>query len=327
MLQNNFMAQVWKGKNEWWRYLLTILLIFIGWQMIGIVPISILGVMYSDDMSEFYRAAENSFMGLGIPKNTYFVAMIFTFIAGLAFLFLGIAKIHQRKLITVLTSRNNFDWKRFFYAAGIWSLLAVLAFIVDYAMHPQDFTWNFQPVTFIILSIISVLLLPFQTSFEEILFRGYFMQGIGGLAKNRWVPLLLTSLGFGLLHFMNPEVEKLGSIILLYYIGTGLLFGMVTLADEGLELALGMHAANNIIASLLVTYSWGVFQTDALWIDHSEPNLTMAMYIPLLIIYPIVFFIFYKKYRWSDIPKRLFGKVQRESSPVIVNSEPKEYSI
>ena len=44
---------------------------------------------------------------------------------------------------------------------------------------------------------------------------------------------------------MNPEVEKLGYLILVYYIGSGLFLGIITLMDEGIELALGFHFANN----------------------------------------------------------------------------------
>ena len=55
------------------------------------------------------------------------------------------------------------------------------------------------------------------------------MQGFGLLAKNRWFPLIVTSALFGLMHIMNPEVEKMGPIIMVYYIGTGLFLGIITL--------------------------------------------------------------------------------------------------
>lgn len=44
---------------------------------------------------------------------------------------------------------------------------------------PENFTWNFNAAPFFILVAISFIFIPFQTSFEELLFRGYFMQGIG----------------------------------------------------------------------------------------------------------------------------------------------------
>ena len=67
------------------------------------------------------------------------------------------------------------------------------------------------------------------------------MQGLGIMAKNRWVPLVVTSVLFGAMHFFNPEVDKLGYGIMVYYMGTGFFLGIMTLMDEGLELALGFH--------------------------------------------------------------------------------------
>lgn len=308
----NFIQQAYKGKNEWWRYFLSILLILIGWQIIGIIPIVLTAYLHSENIEAFYSAAYNNFMGLGINTNLYLLMMIMMFIIGLGFLLVSVDSIHKRPIKTVLTSRETFDWNRFFFAAGIWAFMAMSFMVIDYATHPQDFVWNFKPQSFVILVFISLIFLPFQTGFEEVLFRGYLMQGMGILVKNRWIPLLLTSLIFGLLHSLNPEVEKLGMQLMFYYIGTGLLFGMVTLMDEGLELSMGLHAANNVVAAIFVITDWTVFQTDALFIDTSEPNITFLMYVPLFIVYPIMLYILTKKYQWTHWKEKLTGSVKQE---------------
>ena len=74
------------------------------------------------------------------------------------------------------------------------------------------------------------------------------------------------------MHFWNPEVEKLGSIIIIAYITMGLFFGSITLLDEGLELAIGFHIGNNLLLALLLTSDWTVFQTYSLFIDKSTPR-------------------------------------------------------
>ncbi len=124
-------------------------------------------------------------------------------------------------------------------------------------------------------------------------------------------PLILTSVIFGLLHGLNPEVEKLGWISMVYYIGTGLVLGIFTLMDEGTELALGFHAANNIIAAVLVTANWTVFQTEALLVDTSEPSVGWEMFVPVLILYPMVLFIFSDKYGWTNWQGKLLGTVRK----------------
>jgi len=73
---------------------------------------------------------------------------------------------------------------------------------------------------------------------------------------------------------------------------------------------LGMHAANNIVAALLVTSDWMVFQTDALWIDISEPSVNAETFIPVLIIYPIVLLIFSNKYGWKNWKEKLFANIE-----------------
>ena len=137
------------------------------------------------------------------------------------------------------------------------------------------------------------------------------MQGLGILFKNRWMPLLLTSVGFGLLHGLNPEVDKLGPIMMVFYIGTGLVLGIMTLMDDGLELALGFHAANNMFAALMVTSDWSALQTDALLTLTADPAKISFTEIaaPVLIVYPILLFILSKKYGWTNWKEKLFGNV------------------
>jgi len=67
-------------------------------------------------------------------------------------------------------------------------------------------------------------------------------------------------------------IEKLGPMIMVYYIGTGLMLGIMTLMDDGLELALGFHAANNLFTALLVTADWTAFQTHSILKDMSDPD-------------------------------------------------------
>jgi len=152
-------------------------------------------------------------------------------------------------------------------------------------------------------------MIPIQTSTEEYVFRGYLMQGFALLAKNRWFPLVMTSLIFGTMHIANPEVEKMGYIILVYYIGTGFFLGIITLMDEGMELSLGFHAANNLVGALLITSDWSAFQTNSIFKDNSTPSVGFEILAPVLIIFPILLFIFSKKYNWANWKEKLTGTI------------------
>jgi hypothetical protein len=131
------------------------------------------------------------------------------------------------------------------------------------------------------------------------------------LCKNKWVPLVITSVLFGLLHIANPEIDKLGYILLVHYIGTGFFLGIITLMDEGLELALGFHAANNLFTALLVTADWTAFQTNSVLIDISDPAdiESSEIFFSVLIVYPILIFIFAKVYKWTNWKDKLTGSV------------------
>ncbi|SNR61477.1 CPBP family intramembrane glutamic endopeptidase [Lutibacter flavus] len=313
-----FIQEAYKGINEWWAYLLTIVLLLIGWQFIGIIPLVGTAYFYSDGLDDFITSAQDNFMSVGMDSNLYLLLMIITFLGGLLALFLGIKTIHKRKITTVLTSRKKIDWNRVLYAFSIWAIVGIVMTAVAYYMAPEDYEWNFKPVSFFILVIVSFLFLPIQTSMEEVLFRGYLMQGFGTWFKKGFVALILTSVIFGLLHGLNPEVEKLGWITMVYYIGTGLVLGIFTLMDEGTELALGFHAANNIIAAILVTADWVAFQTDALLMDTSEPSVGWEMFFPVLVLYPLIIWIFSIKYGWNNWKEKMFGTIRK---PVVLNED------
>jgi hypothetical protein len=197
-----------------------------------------------------------------------------------------------------------------FFSFAIWTVFIVISTLSDYFLNPTNYIFNFKPIPFLILVMIGTLLIPFQTSVEEYVFRGYLMQGFANLAKNKWFPLVMTSVIFGLMHLFNPEVSKMGNIIFVYYIGTGLFLGILTLMDEGMELALGFHAANNLISALLITADWSAFQTHSIFKDISTPDAGFDIIFPILVIYPMLLFIFSRKYQWNHWKEKLAGKIR-----------------
>jgi len=238
--------------------------------------------------------------------------MLFSFAIGLVGVILSAKVLHKQSFLQLTTTRPKIDWKRFWYIFIIWGIFSIGSTLLSYYLAPEDYVFSFNLKPFLILSVLVIVLIPLQTSFEEYFFRGYLMQGLGVLFKNRWAPLFITSIGFGLLHGLNPEVEKLGPIMMVFYIGTGLILGIMTLMDEGLELALGFHAANNMFTALLVTSDWSALQTDSLLTYTADPEKIAFAEIaaPVLIIYPLLLLLLSKKYGWKNWKDKLFGKVE-----------------
>lgn len=296
-----FIEQGYKSDYSFWKYLL-IPGGFIGLMVLNFLAIKLLNIDVDALMqSEIERKGTSRFL----------IEMLIPFAVGLGLLFFWVKFIHKQTITALTTSRKSIDWKRVAFAFLLWGGFTTIMLAVDYKLSPENYQWNFDLSKFLVLVVIATLLIPLQTSFEEYLFRGYLMQGIGIAVKNKWFPLALTSLIFGLMHIANPEVEKIGYIIMVYYIGTGLFLGILTLMDEGMELALGFHAANNLVTALLVTANWTAFQTDSVLKDMSEPAAGYDILFPVLVIFPILLFIFSKKYKWTNWKDKLTGKVER----------------
>ena len=306
-----FIETGYKGKNDLWIYMITIFIVFIATQL-GSIPLAFVAFLKSDGSLEaLNEAAQDNFMKMGINSNLFLFLMILTFIAGLLGLFIAVKYLHKKKFKWIISARENIDWKRVFFGFFSWGIVSASLILIGVFLEPNLYVWNFNPVPFYTLLAISILFLPLQTSTEELLFRGYFMQGLGLLTKNKWFPLFFTSILFGLMHLANPEIEKIGYWALTFYIGTGFFFGITTLMDNGTELALGLHASNNIVAAFLVTSDWTVFQTEALFIDKTEPSLSLLMFLPVFVLYPLMLLWFSKKYKWTNWKENLFGKVEK----------------
>lgn len=91
-----------------------------------------------------------------------------------------------------------------------------------------------------------------------------------------------------------------------------------------MELALGFHAANNLVTALLLTSDWSVFQTNSIFKDISTPSVGFEVLAPVIIIFPILLFIFSKKYQWTNWKEKLTGNIVIKSEEPIQNSESHE---
>ena len=299
----NYIQQAFTGKIGFWKYLI------IPGLFMGLMVLNFLAIMLLDLDVDKIIQSEIAKKG----ANRFLIESLAPMVIGLAALFFWVKYVHKQTIVSLTTSRKKIDWKRIWFSFFFWGILSSGIVLLDYFLSPESYISNFNLKPFLILSIIAIILVPIQTSFEEYLFRGYLMQGIGALAKNRWVPLIFTSVVFGVMHIANPEVEKLGYFIMVYYIGTGLFLGIMTLMDEGLELALGFHAANNLFTALLVTADWTAFQTDSILKDVSDPGESgiFEIIVPVFIIFPIILFIFSRIYKWSNWKEKLFGPIEK----------------
>lgn len=184
--------------------------------------------------------------------------------------------LHGRSLHSLMTPAPTLSWLRIWQGFGVFLLLDVGQISLSYWLSPQDFVWIFNPGSFFLFLPIVLLLTPVQIAAEELLFRGYLLQGIGSKLGPQ-AGAVLSSLLFMLLHGLSPALlaqatwsGKAG--LLVYYFSVGGFLCWLTLKDQSLELALGVHAANNIATFLLVTRSNRALLTPALFSVYQQES-------------------------------------------------------
>lgn len=300
-----YLSQGLKGKNDLWRYLLGIFIVFMGY-FVGQLPMY--GVLFSrfssntdlgtDELNNFEQNL--NFELLGIDKNVGLIILILMFVFAVIALYFVVTKLHNKKFMDLITPNRKINYNKIAFGFILWLILSLAMEGINYLMEPENYTFRWSGSSFIVLLLISITLLPIQTSFEELFFRGYIMQGLAFFTRNKWIAVLGASIFFGLVHGTNPEIEQYGFWTMqLYYIIAGLFLALITVLDDGLELALGVHAATNIAGATLFTYKGSVLQTDSLFItEEIKPWLMTLSFVVGSIIF---IYICTKKYNWSNI--------------------------
>ncbi len=290
-----FLEQAYRGRNKWYLYLATLLIVFVSTQ-IGSIPLGVYALFHHISSGTDLAASASDIM----KTNLGFALMLIPFAAGLGVLVLCINKIHKKKTNDVITSRARIDRKRIVFSALLWIGLSALSLTFDFYSESGKYILQFDWGKFIPLFAITLVLIPLQTGLEEIVFRGYLMQGTALLVRYKWVALILTSVAFGLMHSWNPEVEESGFWVAMpQYILMGFIMGYAALKDGGLELALGMHAGNNIFSALTVSSDISALKTHAIFLD-TAPVIKASDSI-FIIIYGLVFILICRwKYGYAD---------------------------
>ncbi len=237
-----------------------------------------------------------------IDRNVVLLLALIPFLVAFIALILSLKYIHKREVRTIFTSRARFDWKRFGLSAILW--LSVMVGLLAVAMNTgTEIEWNIHSGKLLPLVLICILVLPFQTAAEDLLFRSFIFQGLGRLNISPLLAVAVCGILFGLAHAGNPEIDIMGYQVLFYFIMTGFFLGMITHYDNGMELGMGYHFANNLFGVLILTNDWQALQTDALLIDKSLPVFGWDSILVIAILQPLLFFFFSRIYKWKKNDK------------------------
>ncbi|MEZ4906932.1 MAG: lysostaphin resistance A-like protein [Saprospiraceae bacterium] len=307
-----FFNSVKKGDNSPIQYITTIVLVFMGYAFgyVNLYSIIWIKMQYdnsigTDALNEFSKNPD--FTILNINQNIGFLILLSIFVFALAGLYLGITFVHKRNFKSLFAFNERIDWRRYFWSTSVWFLILITIEVISFLINPDNYTFQKPTFQFIFLIIISLVILPLQTSFEELFIRGYIFQSIGYNTKNIYIGFIFSIVIFAFMHSGNPEISNYGYFKMMsYYIVAGLILGLLIIYDDRIELAIGVHSATNMFGAVMLTYEGAAIQTASLFKTKEVDPLLLSFQF----LIAGIFFIFLasKKYNWKLITKANFYK-------------------
>ena len=237
-----------QGRNAWWRYALGAFTVAFFWLVLGHVPyLLLLGAGLSDQLLEY-------------------LAVNFTIFMMLAGLVLTVKLIHRRPLLSLITPEARVDWARIARGALVWTAIAAVIVLAEHLLYPDRYYVSFDAGRFFPFLALVLVLTPVQAATEELVFRAYAMQGLALLTRRPAWLAVASSLLFTAPHLRNPEVHQYGMLIMAAnYFAIGMLLATITLRDGRLELAIGLHAVNNVFLALVANYEGSALTTESIF--------------------------------------------------------------
>ena len=165
--------------------------------------------------------------------------------------------------------------------------LILASSIPDFIFNNSDYKWSFDLEKFLPYLVIALLLIPMQTTAEEVFYRGWIQQRLEKGARSIWLVSTIGGLLFALPHLANPEVSGNIALPIIGYGSTGFMLTWVTMRDKSMGLAVGAHAANNLSAGLLVSSIDSALPSASLYVtpevSWGPAAVVSVLFIPLFI--------------------------------------------
>lgn len=282
-MSNLFLKNGEKGKNNWWRYLITILLSWVVSVIISILLFSL--ITTSPDINSN-------------PLSLYLLVFL-QFTLQIILFYISVKFIHKKNLMSLVNTLKGKDigekpiswikrirWNRFLKGILIWFVFIFVSQLITYIIVPDSYSFNFNIENLAIITLLFIGIFTIQVTFEELFFRGYIPQAISLKIKSPIVIILISSLIFCIGHLLNGGNDL---VLVLLNVFTLFLYGIMwnifTLVENGLELAIGAHLANNFFGIVISPL-----------INNSSNYMTMIIvYIVVFLIFFIAYFLFKKE--------------------------------
>lgn len=245
---NMFVHQTNRGKNGWWRYALSIFIILTTWQVIGAFPYA---------LTTWLKLNSNVFVN--------YLGISFSFVLFFLSILVTVRLIHQRPSVSLVNPSLRINSRLIISGFVVWFVISGLITLVDAWIHSGSYQWTMIWPGWLWFTVIAIPLTSIQTFAEELFFRGYLLQGFARSIHSRWWLGILSGIIFAIPHFLNPEMQAGFIPLALFYFAFGFFLTWITLESNSLELAMGVHAANNLFAVVIANYKGSALQSISLF--------------------------------------------------------------
>jgi uncharacterized protein len=265
-IRNRLKGDPASARPALWRWIVGAIVIVLLWQIVGSILTVITVISAGLTLEEFLPSG-----GFGATPVAPDRAALILFAILLSFVpfFLGnliaYRYILKASVARLFTQTGRFSLSRVMFGFGVWLILGLVGVFFIEIANPGVVQWVFDPVGALPYVLVALLLIPIQTTAEELFFRGWILQWSDNGKRRRSVLAAVNGVIFALPHLANPEVAGEDLIRITGYVAVGYVWAWVTLRDQTMELAIGAHAANNISAALLVGYVGSAIPSVSLW--------------------------------------------------------------
>ena len=266
-----FLDLVRLGENQWWRYVLGLMIILLFWFVVGgmlyLVPLTWGAyTLYSTDvLSAGLDVLAIEEFGSLAPPIVLFTATFLTFVPLVIGIWAAVRLIHQREMRTIVTPAPEVNWGRFAKGFLLFGALLVIVTVAESLLYPGRYEFVLDVGRFWPFLFVGLILIPVQTASEELLFRGYWLQGLSLVLRAPVLLCIVSGLLFALPHLANPELQAGFWLVAPQYFIVGFALAFITLKDNGLELALGVHTVNNLFVGLVVSFPDSAIQSETVF--------------------------------------------------------------
>lgn len=280
--------EILPARPKLWRWILGTVIILFSWLIIGGLLTILVAEIFNLDLAVLTavddegRALLRSYAPWQAAS-----AVLISFIP----LLLAPILLHRfllRGKVKELFTRSGRSFAREVRIGALVMLSLILASsIPDFIFNNSDYKWSFDLEKFLPYLVIVLLLIPMQTTAEEVFYRGWIQQRLEKGARSIWFVSTIGGLLFALPHLANPEVSGNIALPIIGYGSTGFMLTWVTMRDKSMGLAVGAHAANNLSAGLLVSSIDSALPSASLYVtpevSWGPAAVVSVLFIPLFI--------------------------------------------